>query len=203
MNLGASERRFVGGTFKLVVIGVSAGGLHAVGTILRGLPADFPVPIVVVQHRAKESTALASVLQECTPLRVCEIEDKMAIEAGRVYIAPPDYHVLVEDGYLALSVDAPVTYSRPSIDVLFDSAADELGDGVIGVVLTGANHDGAAGLRSIVRRGGKALVQSPESAEMSTMPRAALSAVPQAIVVPLSEVAKRLTELVFAGSSAA
>jgi two-component system, chemotaxis family, protein-glutamate methylesterase/glutaminase len=202
MNLGASERRFVARTFKLAVIGVSAGGLHAVGTILRGLPADFPVPIVVVQHRAKESTALASVLQECTRLRVCEIEDKMPIEAGRVYIAPPDYHVLVEDGYLALSVDAPVTYSRPSIDVLFDSAADELGDGVIGVVLTGANHDGAAGLRSIVRRGGKAIVQSPESAEMSIMPRAALSAVPDAIVVPLSKIATRLTELVTAGSSA-
>ena len=202
MNLGVSERRFVASSFKLVVIGVSAGGLHAVGTILRRLPADFPVPIVVVQHRAKESTALASVLQEFSGLRVCEIEDKMPIEAGRVYIAPPDYHVLVEDGHLALSVDAPVTYSRPSIDVLFDSAADQLGEGVIGVVLTGANHDGAAGLRSIVRRGGRAIVQSPESAEMSVMPRAALNAVPQAIVVPLSEVAARLTKLVSAGRTA-
>ena len=202
MNPGVSERRLVARSFKLVVIGVSAGGLHAVGTILRRLTADFPVPMVVVQHRAKESTALASVLQEFTGLRVCEIEDKMAIEAGRVYIAPPDYHVLVEDGHLALSVDAPVTYSRPSIDVLFESAADELGEGVIGVVLTGANHDGAAGLRTIVRRGGKAIVQSPESAEMSIMPRAALSAVPQAIVVPLSDVAARLTELISAGRSA-
>ena len=194
---------FVAHSAKLVVVGVSAGGLHAVGTILRGLPADFPVPIVVVQHRAKESTALASVLQESTGLRVCEIEDKMPIEAGQVYIAPPDYHVLVEDGYLSLSVDAPVTYSRPSIDVLFESAADELGDGVIGVVLTGANHDGARGLRSIVQRGGKALVQSPESAEMSIMPRAALGAVPDAMVVPLAEVASRLAELVSTGRSVA
>ena len=188
---------------ELIVIGVSAGGLHAVGTILRRLPADFPVPIVVVQHRAKESTALASVLQESTRLRVCEVEDKMPIEPGRVYIAPPDYHVLIEDGHLALSIDAPVTYSRPSIDVLFDSAADQFGDRVIGVVLTGANHDGAAGLRHIVQRGGKALVQSPESAEMSVMPRAAIAAVPQAVVAPLKELAGRLTELISAGHSAA
>jgi two-component system chemotaxis response regulator CheB len=187
---------------ELIVIGVSAGGLHAVGTILRGLQADFPVPIVVVQHRAKESTALASVLQQSTRLHVCEVEDKMPLEPG-VYIAPPDYHVLIEDGHLALSIDAPVMYSRPSIDVLFDSAADQFGDRVIGVVLTGANHDGAAGLRRIVRRGGKALVQSPESAEMSVMPRAAIAAVPEAIVAPLKELAGRLTELISPGHSAA
>jgi two-component system, chemotaxis family, protein-glutamate methylesterase/glutaminase len=196
------RRGVVPRSVELIVIGVSAGGLHAVGTLLGGLQADFPVPIVVVQHRAKESTALASVLQDATRLSVCEVEDKMPIEPGRVYIAPPDYHVLIEDGHLALSIDAPVTYSRPSIDVLFDSAADQFGDRVVGVVLTGANHDGAAGLRRIVGRGGKALVQSPESAEMSVMPRAAIAAVPEAIVAPLQELAGRLTHLISAGPSA-
>ena len=188
---------------ELVVIGVSAGGLHAVGTILRGLQADFPVPIAVVQHRAKESTALASVLQECTPLRVCEIEDKLLLEAGQVYIAPPDYHVLLNDGHFSLSVDAPVTYSRPSIDVLFESAADQFGRGVIGVVLTGANHDGARGLKHIVERGGHALIQDPDSAEVAVMPRAALAAVPTATVAPLNELAGELNALVAAGRGGA
>ena len=181
---------------KLIVVGVSAGGLQAVGTLLSGLPADLAVPIAVVQHRSRDSDALALVLQEYTGLRVSEIEDKMPFGAGGVYIAPPDYHVLVDHGHFSLSVDAPVKHSRPSIDVLFESAADELGPGVIGVVLTGANRDGARGLQRIVARGGRALIQEPQTAEVAVMPRAALELVPQARVGPLEQLSHWLTELV-------
>jgi two-component system, chemotaxis family, protein-glutamate methylesterase/glutaminase len=182
--------------FELIVVGVSAGGLQALSTIFRGLPYGFPIPLAVVQHRARESDALALVLQESTHLVVCEIEDKMPIEAGRAYVAPPDYHLLIDHGHFALSVDAPVTYSRPSIDVLFETAADELGARLIGVVLTGANRDGSRGLRRIVDRGGRAIVQDPATAEVDVMPRAAIAQVPEAAVVPLDQIARHLLTLV-------
>jgi two-component system chemotaxis response regulator CheB len=180
---------------SLIVIGVSAGGLNALATLLRGLEADFPIPIAIVQHRSRDSDALALVLQEYTPLKLREIEDKMAIEPGNVYVAPPDYHTLVDDGHFALSVDAPVVYSRPSIDVLFESAADELGERLAGIVLTGANKDGARGLRRIVQRGGLAIVQDPQSAEVDVMPRAALQQVPNANVVALADLGAYLNTL--------
>ena len=181
--------------FAIVAMGVSAGGLTAVSAILQGLNADFPIPIVVVQHRAKESDALALVLQEASRLRVCEIEDKMPIEPGKVYIAPPDYHVLVDDGHFALSVDEPVTYSRPSIDVLFESVADEYGADTIGVVLTGANRDGSEGLKHIRKVGGHVIVQDPGTAEVPYMPRAALEAVPDAQVLTLAAIGPQLRRL--------
>lgn len=183
------------GDYKLIVIGVSAGGLTALGTILHGLPADFRVPIAIVQHRARESDALASVLQDTTKLRLCEIDDKMMFSEGGAFIAPPDYHVLVEADHFALTVDEPVTFARPSIDVLFESAADQFGKQLIGVVLTGANADGSRGLRRIVDRGGTALVQDPATAEVIYMPRFAREAVPEAEVLPLSGIAARLREL--------
>ena len=181
--------------YRLIACGVSAGGLQAVCTILSGLPAQFPVPIAIVQHRSRDSDSLALVLQECTRLQLCEIEDKMPFEPGRVFIAPPDYHALVDDDHFALSVDAPVTYSRPSIDVLFDSASDQLGPALVGVVLTGANRDGARGLRRVADRGGHALVQDPSSAEVPIMPRAALEAVPEACVLPLKGIARHLKRI--------
>src|SRR5687767_14677555 len=188
--------------YELIVIGVSAGGLNAGGSILGGLDPDFGVPVAVVQHRARESEALALVLQETTRLRVCEIEDKMPYEPGKVYIAPPDYHVLVDDGHFALSVDAPVTYSRPSIDVLFESAADEVGPRLIGIVLTGANRDGSVGLRRIADRGGHTIVQEPGTAEVGVMPRAALELVPEACVLPLSGIPAHLQRLASGGTAA-
>jgi two-component system, chemotaxis family, protein-glutamate methylesterase/glutaminase len=181
--------------YALIVIGVSAGGLHALGTLLEGLPSDFPVPIAVVQHRSRDSDALATVLQRHTQLEICEIEDKMPFLPGRVYVAPPDYHALIDGDHFALSVDAPVAYSRPSIDVLFESAADQLGPQVIGVVLTGANHDGAFGLRRISDRGGRTLVQDPASAEVPVMPRAALDRVPEARLGDLKAIAGYLVSL--------
>ena len=174
--------------FRVVVVGASAGGLHALRTVLGALPATFAIPVVVVQHRSRDSELLCELLQEATALRVIEVTDKEDTLPGCVYVAPPDYHLLLEDGYFSLTVDAPVRYSRPSIDVTFDSAADAYGMDAIGVVLTGANPDGAEGLARIVGAGGHAVVQDPETAEVSVMPRAAARAVPGACVLPLDRI---------------
>lgn len=179
-------------SYELVVVGVSAGGLHALCTLVGGLAPGFDLAMVVVQHRSKDSDALCDVLQECTSIPIQEIVDKEPIEAGRVYLAPPDYHVLIEPGSFSLSVDEPVRYSRPSIDLMFESAADAYGERVIGVVLTGANHDGARGLREVADQGGAAIVQDPATAEVAVMPRAALAAVPTAEVLPVEAIAARI-----------
>jgi len=164
--------------------------------LLSGLPKDFPIPIVFVQHRSKDSDRLLSqLLQDHTDLRVCEIEDKDALTPGTVHVAPANYHVMLESGYASLTIEEPIRYSRPSIDVMFDSAADTYGPRAIGVVLTGANDDGSRGLAHIVKRGGRALVQDPKTAEIPIMPEAALRAVPSAEVVPLQGLAPRLIEL--------
>lgn len=182
--------------YQIVVVGTSWGGLHALRTLISGLPGDFVVPLVIVQHRHRESNQLlATLLQEHTPMRVCEVEDKAPIEPGRVYIAPPDYHLLVERGTFSLTTDEPVRFSRPSIDVTFESAADSYAEHVIGVVLTGANADGAIGLRRIADRGGVAVVQDPATAESAAMPAAALKAVPKARVLPLPEIARFLAAI--------
>ncbi|MFL5481671.1 MAG: chemotaxis protein CheB [Gemmatimonadaceae bacterium] len=182
--------------YSIVAIGTSWGGLMAVSKLLSGLPAEFPIPIVVVQHRGKDSDRLLSqLLQDATPLTVCEIEDKDVLEPGKVHVAPADYHVMIERGYLSLTVEEPVRYSRPSIDVMFTSAGDTYGKEAIGVVLTGANEDGSRGLAHIAKRGGKALIQSPKTAEIPIMPEAAARAVPTAEVLPLPQIGKRLIEL--------
>ena len=178
--------------YRIVVIGASAGGLHALRTVLEALPADFTIPIVVVQHRSRDSELLCELLQETTPLRVIEVNDKVGTARGHVYVAPPDYHLLVEEGYFALSVDEPVRFSRPSIDVTFESAVDSYGMDTIGVVLTGANQDGAHGLRRIVEAGGYAVVQDPATAEVRVMPQAAIAAVPGARVLPLEQIGRHL-----------
>jgi two-component system, chemotaxis family, protein-glutamate methylesterase/glutaminase len=180
---------------ELVVIGTSAGGLDALCQLLGGLDGGLAVPILVVQHRSRESDALCEVLQDCTALRLQDAVDKQPLQPAHVYLAPPDYHVLVEHGYLTLTVDEPVAYSRPSIDVAFESAADAYGAAAVGVVLTGANRDGSAGLRRIVDAGGLGIVQAPESAEVPTMPAAAAAAVPEAEVLPLAGIAARLVAL--------
>jgi two-component system chemotaxis response regulator CheB len=164
--------------------------------LLGSLPEDFPIPIVVVQHRSKDSDRLlVQLLQDATGLNVCEIEDKDVLSAGTVHIAPADYHVLVESGYLSLTLEEPVRFSRPSIDVMFTSAADAYGPATIGVILTGANDDGAKGLADIVKRGGYALIQDPKTAEIKIMPESALKATPTAEVLSLDNLAPRLIEL--------
>jgi two-component system chemotaxis response regulator CheB len=186
-----------GGACDLVAIGTSWGGLGALRVVLAGLPAELAVPVVVVQHRSADShrTALRELLGAVTPLRVREADDKCPLEPGHVYVAPPDFHTLVDRGHLELSVDAAVAHSRPSIDVLFESAAESHRERCAGVVLTGANADGAAGLARIAELGGVAIVQDPETAQRAEMPRAALEAVPSARVVPLDEIAGVLVEL--------
>ncbi|HMJ19988.1 MAG TPA: chemotaxis protein CheB [Gemmatimonadaceae bacterium] len=183
-------------SYSVVAIGTSWGGLAALTRLLGGLPADFGIPVVVVQHRSNDSERLLSqLLQDATDLRVCEIEDKDELAAGTVHLAPANYHVLIEDGYASLSIEEPVRFSRPSIDVMFTSAADTYRSAAIGVVLTGANEDGARGLAQIVSRGGRALVQDPKTAEIPIMPAAAIRAVPTAEVLKLNAMVSRLIEL--------
>lgn len=182
---------------RVVVIGTSWGGLRVLRTIICGLPASFPHGVILVQHRHRDSrTMLEELLQENAALPIATAEDKTPIEPGHVYVAPPDYHLLVEEGYVSLSTEAPVKYSRPSIDVTLSSAAESYGGRTVGIVLTGANDDGAAGLRRIVDRGGIAIVENPATAESPTMPRAALAAVPTARVLTAEEIAPALIALV-------
>ena len=181
---------------EIAVIGTSWGGLAALHEILAALPKSFHLPVVVIQHRHKDSGQfLPRVLQDDTGLCVCEVEDKAPIVGGNIYIAPANYHVLVERGHLALSTDEPVAFSRPSIDVTFISAADAYRGGAVGVVLTGANADGSRGLKRIADRGGLAIVQSPDTAESPVMPATALRSVPTARVLTLIEIAELLSSL--------
>ncbi len=181
-------------TVPLVVIGASLGGPSAIRTVLAGLPADFPWAIAIVQHwRADHDELLPDALTRGCPLPVAVVFDKEPIQPGHVHLARPDYHLLVEDGHFALSLDAPVNYARPSIDLCFESAAEALGPAVTGIVLTGANDDGARGLARIKALGGRALVQDPSGAECPTMPQAALAATAPDAVLRLAEIAPWLT----------
>lgn len=182
--------------YEIVVVGTSWGGLSALRELVRGLPAGFPLPLVIVQHRHRQSNhLLTSLLQDSTSLPVCEVEDKAPIVAGNVHVAPADYHLLIEPGYFSLTIDEPVRYSRPSIDVTFMSAADAYASRAVGVILTGANADGSRGLERIHERGGLALVQLPATAESPMMPAAALRAVPAARALAIEEIAAALSEL--------
>jgi two-component system chemotaxis response regulator CheB len=176
--------------FELIVIGTSWGGLEALSQLLDGLHDDVHQPIVVAQHRSAESQdiVLGRLLQHHTRRVVTDPDDKTPLQRDHVYLGPADYHVLVENGHLALSTDAPVQYARPSIDVLFQSAADAYGLRTIGIVLTGANSDGAEGLARIKARGGVAIVQDPATSKRRTMPDAAIAATAADAVLPLEEI---------------
>jgi two-component system, chemotaxis family, protein-glutamate methylesterase/glutaminase len=182
----------------LVVIGTSLGGLHAVLSVLKTLPPDLPVPVLIVQHRGSTSDGnLVDLLQEQTSLTVVEAEDKAALVPATVFVAPPDYHMLVEEGgTLALSTEGPVRSARPSIDVLFETAADAYGPALIGVLLTGASADGAIGLAHLKARGGRAIVQDPATAECATMPAAGIAATAVDYILPLERIGDHLVSLV-------
>lgn len=176
--------------YEIVVIGTSRGGFDALQTLLSGLPEDFSLPVAIVQHRHRTSDiGLASYIRKRSNLPVTDADDKENIKPGHVYIAPADYHLMIENRHFVLSVDDLVHYSRPSIDVLFESAADAYREKVIGVILTGANRDGATGLRKIKENGGMALVQDPDEAEAPEMPRAAIAETNVDRVLPLSKIA--------------
>ncbi|MDB4964651.1 MAG: chemotaxis protein CheB [Myxococcales bacterium] len=175
---------------QLVVIGTSMGGFRALESVLGGLSPDFPLAIAVVQHRGTDvaQSQLSRLLQLKCTLPVNECNDKEAIVGGRIYLAPSDYHLLVDEGRFALSVDERVYYARPSIDVLFESAADTYHQGVLGVLLTGASADGTRGAARIKQRGGTVLAQDPRTAESPVMPQAAISAGAVDHVLPLEEI---------------
>ena len=182
--------------FQIIAVGTSLGGFEALKAVLGGLPADFPAAVAVVQHRAGEdSEGLLRLLQPYVKLPLVEVEDKDEIAGGNIYISPPNYHLVAERGYFALSADPPVLYARPSIDVLFESAADSFGERVIGVLLTGMSRDGSAGLGKIKERGGVAVVQDPATAEGQAMPESAIASVAVDRVLPLAEIAPCLVEL--------
>lgn len=181
-------------TQRAVVIGASAGAIQALGEILPPLPASCPVPVLITVHVPTDRrNILAPLFQSKCQMAVREAEDKEPILPGTIYFAPSDYHMLVErEGTIALSSDEPVLHSRPAIDLLFESAADAYGDALTGVVLTGANADGAQGLRAVAAAGGVTIVEEPADAYADAMPRAAIAACPQARVLSLADIAGHL-----------
>lgn len=182
--------------YRLVVIGCSWGGFQALQEIFGALPEDFPVPIVVAQHRlAQGPDGLHTSLQGSSRIPIADVMDKEPLLGGAVYLAPADYHTIVEGKFLALSTEEVVQFARPSIDVLFESAANSYGAALIAVILTGANEDGAEGLRRVKELGGYAIVQDPKSAVRREMPEAALAKVRADKVLKVEEVAPHLVEL--------
>lgn len=183
--------------YKAIVIGVSAGGMKALDKVLVNLPADYALPVIIVQHMNPVSDDfLPRYLNEKCQINVKQADEKEKVLPGIVYIAPPNYHLLVEDDEtFSLSIDKPVNYARPSIDVLFETAADVYGKGLIGVILTGASSDGSNGLKKIKDSGGLTVAQDPETAESATMPLAAIKATQVDYILPLEEVGPFLCRL--------
>lgn len=183
--------------FLAVAIGVSTGGVQALKKLLGRLPADFPLPLLVVQHISPDAgNGMAKLLDDVCRLRVKEADEQDLILPGTVYLAPPNYHLLAEhDGMLSLSADRPVSFARPSVDVLFESAATVFGPGLIAIILTGANYDGSQGARVVKQRGGTVVVQHPDDALARQMPEAALAATTADHVVPLDDMAALLVRL--------
>ncbi|HEY9775114.1 MAG TPA: chemotaxis protein CheB [Planktothrix sp.] len=185
-------------TYQLIIIGSSLGGLRALQKLLPLLIDNCSLPIIIIQHRDADihtGDMLSHMLQRSSHKTLCEAEDKMPIDNNHIYLAPADYHLMIEEGRLALSTEPPVAHARPSIDVAFESAARFFGPSLVGVVLTGTGTDGAAGLAHIERRGGIAVVEDPESAEQSSMPSAAIAATRSAKVLPIEQIANFLSEL--------
>jgi two-component system, chemotaxis family, protein-glutamate methylesterase/glutaminase len=180
-----------------VVIGASAGGIQAMAQLLPSLPVGARAAVMAVLHLPRDQPSLLpEIFQRMCRLPVSEAQDKQPVQPGCVYIAPANYHLLIDEGpQLALSSDEPVHYSRPSIDVLFESAADVYGKRLIGIILTGANEDGARGLAAVKDAGGITIVQTPDSAQSPAMATAALALRPADCVLPLTAIAELLSTL--------
>ena len=183
--------------YSAVVVGASAGGTYALQQILTRLPANFPLPIIIAQHLHPLQNGMAIIHYNDTgTIIIKDADEKESIRPGFVYFAPPNYHLLIEaDHTFSLTIDPKANYSRPSIDVLFESAANVYGSHLVAIILTGANNDGAEGLRLIKAKGGLVIVQDPQSAEFSLMPEAALQAVHPDFVLGLAEIGCWLAEL--------
>ncbi|GIZ50109.1 chemotaxis protein CheB [Noviherbaspirillum aridicola] len=195
MGIADNTSRAAG--FEAVLVGASAGGVEALGTLLEALPPSFPAAVLVVQHLPPDrGTVLPALLARRCARPVKEAEDKEPVQAGTVYLAPPDYHLLVEpDRTLSLSRDEAVHYSRPAIDPLFESAAMVWGERLLGIILTGASSDGAEGLRQLRACGGTAWVQDPDEAAAHVMPAAALALAGADDVLSLQQIAARLSTM--------
>lgn len=190
-------RKSRGRQFKAVVIGVSTGGVAALKQLLGALPTGFPLPVLIVTHITPDSDdGLALLLDTQCAIRVKEADEQEGVTPGTAYLAPANYHLLVErGGKLALSIDPAVNFARPSVDVLFESAAEAYGAALIGIILTGAGNDGSRGLLKIKNRGGVAIIQDPADAEMDSMPKSALQLLQADHVVPLKEIPDLLMRL--------
>lgn len=184
--------------YKAVVIGSSAGGINALTKVLSVLPTDFSLPIVIVQHLHPESGHhLPHILSTKSALKIKQADEKELIKTGWAYLAPPNYHLLIEEDFtFSLSLESPVNYSRPSIDVLFESAVYAYRQHLIGIILTGANHDGSLGLKKIKEMGGFTIVQDPKTAEADAMPKAAIEATTIDKILPLQDIGLYLLQLV-------
>lgn len=181
---------------SLVVIGASWGGVDALTTLLRKIPKGFLAPIAVVQHRAEDTDSLlAQVLQRSTELKVEEAEDKGELQPGHVYLAPAGYHLLIDEGALSLSVDERENFARPSVDVLFESAAEWFRNRVVAIVLTGVGRDGARGAQVVEELGGMVIVEDPQTAVRPEMPSAALASTHKAHVYPVQRIPTVLSRL--------
>ena len=189
--------------FEAIVIGASTGGLNALQTVIEPIPADFSLPIIVVQHRLPAlNDFLVFSLNASGQLTVKEAAEKEAIQPGIVYIGPANYHLLVErDKTLSLSIDAKVCYSRPAIDVLFETAAETYRSGLVGIILTGANEDGTAGLKKIKQHGGLTVAQNPATAEAALMPASAIRENIVDKICSLTEISALLIQLSGQGTS--
>ena len=184
--------------YEAIVIGLSSGGMNAIKKLLYSLSSAFPAPIIIVQHLGSrsDSTWISNLDQNCK-LQVKEADEKEAIIKGRVYIAPPNYHLLIEkDKTFSLTIGEKVNFARPSIDLLFESAADAYTQALIGVVLTGSNHDGANGLKRIQEKGGFIMVEDPLTAESPGMPASAIALTKPDRILPLDELIKELIRMV-------
>lgn len=184
--------------YEIIVVGASAGGIEATKKFLAPLPTDFPLPIVIIQHMDQEAdnVFLAQLLMESCPLKVKEVSEKESIRPGIVYITPPNYHLLIEeDKTFSLSVDPKVNWARPSIDVLFESAADVYGDTLIGIIMTGASSDGGNGLKKIKEHGGLTIVQDPKEAYSDFMPKTAIERTQVDYILHIKDISQLIINL--------
>ncbi len=183
--------------YEAIVIGVSSGGMTALKFIFSALPSDFSIPIIIVQHiNANSDNQWIDLLNKKSNLTIKEADEKEKIVSGTTYIAPANYHLLIEnDKTFSLTIDERVNFARPSIDVLFESAADAYKNKLIGIVLTGSNNDGAKGIKRIKELGGMAIIQDPETAESSTMPESAIAVVQPDYILSLEKIVQLLIKI--------
>lgn len=183
--------------YKAIVIGTSAGGMEALKTLLSHIKKDFKLPIIIVQHVSPHAqNYLPDYLRKFTTLNVKEADEKEQIKEGYIYVAPSNYHTLVElDESLSFTVEPRVSYARPSIDVLFESAAFCFGKKLIGIILTGGNYDGTNGLKLIKELGGYTIVQNPKYSEVDSMPTSAIENCKIDFIGKLEDISEKLNEL--------